>query len=82
MTEVMLDPERWEAVEAGNDALLERWLAAEGDHVHAGQLLAQATLVHERVDVPAPHDGVLEQIVVGAGERFGLGDVLARLITI
>jgi pyruvate dehydrogenase E2 component (dihydrolipoamide acetyltransferase) len=81
MTAVLLDPERWEAVEAGDAAWLDRWRVAEGDHVRAGQVLADATLVQQRVEVPAPHDGIVEQIVVAAGERFGLGDVLAHLIT-
>ena len=80
MTDVILDPERWESVEAGDEALLAAWLVAEGDIVHAGQALAQAELVHQRIAVEAPHDGVLEQIVVASGERFAPGDVLARLI--
>jgi pyruvate/2-oxoglutarate dehydrogenase complex dihydrolipoamide acyltransferase (E2) component len=80
MTDVILDPERWESVEAGDHALLERWLAAEGDHVHAGQVLAQARLVHQLVEVTAPHAGVLEEIVVGGGQTFALGALLARVI--
>jgi pyruvate/2-oxoglutarate dehydrogenase complex dihydrolipoamide acyltransferase (E2) component len=82
MSNVIFDPERWESVEAGHEALIERWLVTEGDYVHAGQALAQAMLVHENVAVEAPHDGVLEQIVVAAGEHFGRGDVLARLIDV
>lgn len=82
MSNVIFDPERWESVEAGDEALIERWLVAEGDFVHAGQPLAQAMLVHENVAVEAAHDGVLEQIVVAAGEHFGRGDVLARLIDV
>lgn len=82
MSNVIFDPERWESAEAGDDALIERWLVTEGDYVHAGQALAQATLVHENVAVEAPHAGVLEQIVVAAGEHFGRGAVLARLIDV
>ena len=82
MGDVILDPERWESLEAGDDALIECWLVAEGEPVHAGQVLARATLVHENVAVEAPHDGVLEEIVVAAGERFGRGDVLARVINV
>lgn len=82
MSHVIFDPERWESVEAGDEALIERWLVSEGDHVHAHQVLAMATLVHESVAVEAPHAGVLEQIVIAAGERFGRGDVLAQLIDI
>jgi pyruvate/2-oxoglutarate dehydrogenase complex dihydrolipoamide acyltransferase (E2) component len=36
--------------------------------------------VHAHVDVPAPHDGVLEDIVVPVGQTFTRGTVLARLI--
>ena len=79
MGNVILDPERWESVEAGDMASIDRWLVAEGDHVHAGQVLA-TTLVHEPVQVRAPHDGVLEQILVAAGERFAPGHALARVI--
>ena len=82
MGNVILDPERWESVEAGDDALIERWLVAEGDPVKTGQVLAWATLVHENVAIETLHGGVLEQIVVAAGERFGRGDVLARVINV
>ena len=76
----MLDPLCWESVEGSDDAVLERWLVSEGDHVHVGQLLGQARLLHQPVDLFAPHDGVVEQIVVAAGERFMPGHVLARVI--
>ena len=82
MSDVILDPERWESMEAGDDAWVERWLVAEGELVRSSQVLAKATLVHEDVDILAPHEGVLEQIVVVAGERFSRGAVLARVINI
>ena len=80
MTDVVLDPALVESLEAGPDAMLEEWFAAEGDFVHAGQPLARASLVHAHLDVPAPHDGVLEDIVVPVGQTFARGAVLARLI--
>lgn len=80
MTDIVLDPLRWEALEAGDGAVVERWLATEGDHVRAGQVLARATVVRESVELQAPHAGVLEQIVVPAGERFGPGHVLGRIV--
>ena len=79
---VRLDPESWEAVEAGAEACVEQWLAAEGDHVHAGQVLGRARLLHALVDIPTPHAGVLEEIVVAAGERFAPGAVLARVAAV
>lgn len=82
MTDIVLDPERWESVEAGDHAVLERWLVGEGERVRAGQVLAQVSVVQQRVDVESPHDGVLEEVVVAGGERFTPGDVLARLIMV
>lgn len=80
MGEIILDPARWESLEAGDTAFIEAWLACEGDRVHAGQLLGRAMLVQQHVDIQAPHGGVLEQICVAQGEPFGRGDVLARIV--
>lgn len=82
MSNVILDPSLWESVEAGGEAWIEEWLVTEGDHVQAGQPLARANLLGAHVDVPAPNAGVLEQIVVDAGDRFAPGAVLARLVPI
>jgi pyruvate dehydrogenase E2 component (dihydrolipoamide acetyltransferase) len=82
MNEIVLDPESRAAVEAGAEACVEQWLAAEGDHVHAGQVLGRARLLHTLVDLPTPHAGVLEEIVVAAGERFVPGAVLARVAAV
>ena len=48
----------------------------------AGQTLARARLVQQLVDVPAPHAGIVEQILVALGERFAPGTVLARLVAL
>ena len=80
MSDIILDPLRWESVEAGAQALLDGWLAPEGDHIAAGQVVARALLVHRSVDTEGPQLGMLEQISVAAGERFGRGQFLARLV--
>jgi pyruvate/2-oxoglutarate dehydrogenase complex dihydrolipoamide acyltransferase (E2) component len=80
MNHVTLDPLLWLALEAGDEAVLERWLVSEGDVVRAGELLAQVRLVQQTVDIAAPHSGVLESIRVAAGDRFGRGAVLAHVI--
>lgn len=80
MHEVMLDPHLWLTLEAGDSARLERWLVSEGETVHKGDLLAQARLVHQTVDIAAPHNGVIETILVPAGDRFPRGAVLARVV--
>ncbi|KRB96884.1 hypothetical protein ASE11_15920 [Hydrogenophaga sp. Root209] len=80
MHDVTLDPHLWLTLEAGDQARLERWLVSEGDVVHAGELLAQARLVHQTVDIAAPHAGVIESILVAAGERIARGAVLAQIV--
>lgn len=80
MTDIVLDPILWESVEAGAEASIEAWLVTEGDHVRAGQALARARLAHSTVEVPALHAGLVEEIVVPAGESFVHGAVLARLV--
>ena len=82
MTDIVLDPALWESVEAGAEAVVAQWLVAEGDHVHAGQTLARASLIHQSVDVAAVHAGLLEEILVPAGEKFARGTVLARVVNV
>lgn len=82
MKDVILDPELWESLEAGTAALLDQWFVAEGDHVHRGQALARAVLVKSSLEVIAPAEGTVEQILVPAGQNFGRGEVLARLIEV
>jgi biotin carboxyl carrier protein len=79
MVDVILDPKRWEAAEPDAEALLESWLVDEGDHVDAGQVLAKASLVQQGLVVAAPAPGIVEQIAVAAGEKFGPGYILVRL---
>jgi biotin carboxyl carrier protein len=79
MVDVILDPRRWETAGASEDALLESWLVDEGDRVDAGQVLCMASLVKQGLEVAAPSAGVVEQIAVSAGERFGPGYILVRL---
>jgi pyruvate dehydrogenase E2 component (dihydrolipoamide acetyltransferase) len=80
MVDVVVDPQRWECVEAGDTGLIDEWLVSEGDHVTTGQLLGRALLAFERVDIMAPHAGCIEEILVPAGERFSAGHSLARLV--
>lgn len=81
MTDIAVDPLRWESLEAGDSALLHRWLVSESDHVRAGQPLAEVLLVGETIPVIAPHAGVLEEILMPAGQRFAPRHILGRLVT-
>ena len=78
--DLLLDPLLWETLAGGDNARIERWMASEGDRVHAGQAVAQARLLHQTLDVLAPCDGLLETIIVPAGDPFAHGAVLARVI--
>jgi pyruvate/2-oxoglutarate dehydrogenase complex dihydrolipoamide acyltransferase (E2) component len=77
---VVLDPLLWESLEAGGDARVEFWLASEGDRVRAGQPIAWVWLLHCSLELRAPHEGVLESILVSAGDRFADGAVLAQVV--
>ena len=79
MVDVILDPQRWDTAESGAEALMESWFVDEGDRVDAGQLLCKALLVQQGLEVAAPSAGVVEQIAVSAGEKFGPGYILVRL---
>lgn len=80
MTDIVLDPFRWETLEAGDTAVVRSWLASEGDHLRPGQPVAEVNLAGERIEIATPHAGLLEQILVPAGERFGARHVLARVV--
>lgn len=79
MSELSLPLELW--ADAGDDteALLEGWHVAAGAAVAAGQVLATAVIVKTTVELVAPAAGVLEAILVPAGETFARGVPLARL---
>lgn len=78
--DVVLDPLLWESLEAGDAARVECWLASEGDHVRAGEVIARVRLLHQSLELLAPHDGVLETILVPSGDRFDHGAVLAQVL--
>lgn len=78
--DVVLDPLLWESLEAGDGACVECWLVSEGDRVRAGQPMARVRLLHQSLQLLAPHDGVLDAILVPNGDRFAHGAVLARVV--
>ncbi len=81
MVDVILESKRWALIHPGDEeALMQAWLVDEGDRVAAGQPLCKASLQQEDIEVAAPGDGVVEQIAVASGERFGPGYILARLV--
>ena len=79
MTAITLDDAVWKDVEEGTEALVDRWLVAEGEPVRAGQPLVSVVLVKTTFEVTAPADGVLERILVAAGETFARGAPIGTL---
>ena len=57
--QVRLPGEAWAGVEAGTEALLERWLVTQGAQVQQGQPIAEIVLVKTNMQVEAPADGEL-----------------------
>jgi pyruvate dehydrogenase E2 component (dihydrolipoamide acetyltransferase) len=80
MTDIVFDALLGEAIEAGDHALLAAWHVSEGDHVRMGQPLAQVRVLGESIEITAPHAGMVEEIVIPAGEQFAAGETLARLV--
>jgi len=79
MTAITLDDAVWTDVEEGTEALVDRWLVGEGAAVRAGQPVASVVLVKTTIEVPAPADGILERILVAAGETFARGAPIGTL---
>jgi pyruvate/2-oxoglutarate dehydrogenase complex dihydrolipoamide acyltransferase (E2) component len=80
MVAVRLADEAWVGVEAGTEALMERWLVAEGAQVSQGQAIAEIVLVKTNMQIEAPSDGVLSRILVPEGATFGPEQVLAEIV--
>lgn len=81
MAAITLPEEAWADVEAGTEALLERWLVAVGDAVQAGQVVAEAVLVKTNYEISAPSAGVISAIMVAESDTFAKDAALAELET-
>lgn len=77
--DITLGAAAWEGVDTNVQALVDRWLVPEGGRVAAGDVLARVVLVKTTLEVTAPVAGLLEHILVPAGENFARGQPLARL---
>lgn len=77
--QIHLPESAWEDVEPGTEALLEQWLVKPGDSITAGQPVAMVVMVKTGIEVCAPCDGVLEQILIDADGTVAHGKPLATL---
>lgn len=79
MTDIVLDAAAWEGVSEGTEALVDAWLAKEGEHVAAGQTVVKIVLVKTTIEVAAPVTGTLARIRVPAEQTFAQGAVLGTV---
>jgi pyruvate/2-oxoglutarate dehydrogenase complex dihydrolipoamide acyltransferase (E2) component len=79
MTDLTLDAQAWQDIDPATEALVDKWLVAEGDVVRAGQTLAQMVLVKASLELVAPAAGRIEKILVPAGQTFARGKPVAVL---
>ena len=56
-----------------------RWIKHEGDHVVAGDVIAEIDTDKATMDLTAYEDGVLLKILVGEGESAELGTPIALI---
>jgi pyruvate/2-oxoglutarate dehydrogenase complex dihydrolipoamide acyltransferase (E2) component len=79
MSDITLGADAWKDIDPAIEALVDKWLVAEGDAVNAGQTLAHVVLVKTTMDIVAPAKGRIENILVQAEETFAQGKPIARL---
>lgn len=79
MTTITLSAEAWKDIDPSTEALLDKWLVAEGDTVRAGQPLANVVIVKSNQEIVAPDDGQVEKILVQEGDTFAQGKPIALL---
>ena len=76
--EIKLQDSAWDGAQDGVEALLDNWAVAEKAAVKKGQVLVTVVLVKASIDIEAPADGWIDQVLVKAGESFASSAVLAN----
>lgn len=62
------------------DAVVAKWLVAEGDRVTKGQLLAEIETDKATMELEAADAGIVGKLAVAAGARSNVGEVIAVLL--
>lgn len=62
-----------------DEGVVINWFVAEGKAVAAGDTLCEIQIEKVDIDVPAPVDGTVDEIVRGEDDPFEIGDTLAYL---
>lgn len=79
MIEITLSADAWKDIDYATEALVDKWLVAEGDTVRAGQPLVNIVLVKASQEIVAPANGRIEKILVKANDTFAQGKPIALL---
>jgi pyruvate/2-oxoglutarate dehydrogenase complex dihydrolipoamide acyltransferase (E2) component len=79
MIEITLAADAWTDVEPDTEALVDEWLVSVGDTVRAGQPIANVFIIKTKMEIVAPVDGCIEEILVRSEETFGQGEPIALL---
>lgn len=79
--DISLTTAAWIGINSNARARVEQWLVTEGSHVREGKVLAHTALDNTGFEFTAPESGVIEKILVPAGESFARGEPLAHLYT-
>jgi pyruvate/2-oxoglutarate dehydrogenase complex dihydrolipoamide acyltransferase (E2) component len=76
MTDVLFPPLSTQRPDA--EGVVTRWFVADGDHVSAGQLVAEVQVDKVDAEVDAPADGLLRVVVAEDGVARQ-GEVIGRI---
>lgn len=63
------------------DGEIVRWRKAVGDTVKSGEVLVEVEAAKTTVEVPAPEDGELVEVLAGEGETVEVRAPIAKLRT-
>ncbi|MGB6449213.1 MAG: biotin/lipoyl-containing protein [Steroidobacteraceae bacterium] len=63
------------------DGEIIRWRKAVGDRVKSGEVLVEVEAAKTTVEVPAPEDGELVEVLAGEGETVEVRAPIAKLRT-
>lgn len=70
----------WPDDAESDEGVVVNWFTREGASVEADDSLCEVQIDKVSLDVLAPEDGTLEEIVCGENDEFERGDVLAWLV--
>jgi pyruvate/2-oxoglutarate dehydrogenase complex dihydrolipoamide acyltransferase (E2) component len=79
MTGISLGTEAWKDIDPATEALVDKWLVAQGDTVEAGQPIASVVIVKATQEIVAPTRSCVEKILVPSGDTFAQGQPIAML---